>query len=98
MKNPNLACDIFKLLLTEHISNLTEMDDCFTNKPETYLDKYAIDKLITSSFSLSDQVLARIDADPEIIAIRKKQQALAQAQQVQKAPVAKPEPAPAPKK
>lgn len=88
MKNPNLACDIFKILLEEHISSFSTEDDCFTNKPERYLDKYAIDKLITSSFSISDQLLDRISADPEW----KKIQAEAKAKQQQCAPKPVPQP------
>jgi len=77
MKNPNLACDIFKILLAEHISHPDCNGHSFTTNPDRYLDKYAIDALIIHSFKISDQLLEKVDADPEIIAIRKKQQALA---------------------
>lgn len=65
MKNPNLACDIFKILLAEYAS-------CEGSKMETE----TIDELITQSFNISDQFLDRIDADPDIVAARAEAEAV----------------------
>lgn len=60
MKDPNLAYEIFKILLKEYVS-------CESSKAN---DEEMLDKLITDSFNISDQLVSRIEADPDIIAAK----------------------------